>query len=89
MLLVGVGAVGVGWDLAIMGLARHLETGAAYDPQAALEAWPTSPEGKAFVSGSSEGWAQASIAAGTDAAAAQAAAGRTTAFYTGESAPSA
>jgi len=82
----GPGAVGVGWDLAInLGLGQHLETGAAVDPEAAL-AWPTSPEGKAFVRGSSDGWAQASIAAGTDAAAARAAAARTTAFYTGESA---
>ena len=32
---------------------------------------------------SSERWGEASIAAGTDAEAARAAAGRTTAFYTG------
>jgi len=84
----GPGAVGVGWDLAIMGLGQHLETGAALDREAAM-AWPTSPEGRGFVRGSSEGWCRASIAAGTDAAAAQAAAARTTAFYTGESASSA
>jgi uncharacterized protein YndB with AHSA1/START domain len=84
----GPGAVGVGWDLAFMGLGLHLETGAAVDRDAAM-AWPTSPEGKRFVLGSSDGWAQASIAAGTGAMAARAAAARTTAFYTGESAPSA
>jgi uncharacterized protein YndB with AHSA1/START domain len=81
----GPGAVGVGWDLALMGLGRHLETGAALDPQAAM-AWPTSAEGKGFVRGSSDDWCRASTAAGTPSPAAQAAAARTTAFYTGESA---
>jgi uncharacterized protein YndB with AHSA1/START domain len=80
----GPGAVGVGWELAMMGLGKHLETGAALDRQAGM-AWPTTPEGKSFVLGSSGGWCRASIAAGTDASAAQAAAARTTAFYTGES----
>jgi uncharacterized protein YndB with AHSA1/START domain len=84
----GPGAVGVGWDSALMGLGRHLETGAAVDPQAAM-AWMGTPEGKAFLRRSSDAWCDASIAAGTDAAAARAAAARTTAFYTGESAPSA
>jgi uncharacterized protein YndB with AHSA1/START domain len=84
----GPGAVGVGWDLAILGLERHLATRGAFDPQTAMD-WPTSPEGKIFVRGSSDGWAEASIAAGTDASAAHAAGARTTAFYTGESASSA
>ena len=47
-------------------------------------AFATSPEGKAFMTGSSEAWGQAAVAAGTDRDAAQAAAQRTTAFYTGE-----
>ncbi len=82
----GPGAVGVGWDLALMGLGRHLETGAAADPQQGL-AWMGSPEGKDFMRRSSDDWCRASIADGTDAAAAKAAAARTTAFYTGESQP--
>ncbi|WP_088348866.1 MULTISPECIES: SRPBCC family protein [Rhodomicrobium] len=82
----GPGAVGVGWDLAIMGLGKHLEGGAGVDPEQAA-AWGGSEEGKAFMRASSEDWRQASIAAGTDEAAATAAAARTTAFYTGESAP--
>ena len=45
-----------------------------------------SPDGRALIAGSSEAWAQAAIAAGTDPTAAHAAARRTTAFYTGESA---
>ena len=78
----GPGAVGVGWDLALMGLGRHLATGASADPQAAM-AWLGSPEGKAFVAMSSNDWGRASVAAGTDAAQAQAAAERTTAAYGG------
>lgn len=78
----GPGAVGVGWDLGLMGLGKHLETGASV-PQEQAEGWIASDEGKAFVQGSSEGWRLASIAAGTDEAAATAAAVRTTAFYTG------
>jgi len=80
----GPGAVGVGWDLAIMGLGRHLSTGAEVDPKEAA-AWPASEEGKDFMRRSSEEWGRASIAAGTDAAAARDAASRTTAFYRGES----
>jgi uncharacterized protein YndB with AHSA1/START domain len=81
----GPGAVGVGWDGALMGLGRYLETGAANDPQAAM-AWMGSPEGKDFYRRASEAWCEASIAAGTDPDAARAAAAATTAFYTGESA---
>src|SRR5215831_14664753 len=78
----GPGAVGVGWDMALMGLGRHLTTGASADPKAAM-AWLGSPEGKAFVAMSSNDWGRASVAAGTDAAQAHAAAERTTAAYTG------
>jgi len=80
----GPGAVGVGWDLAMLGLGRHLGTGATIDPKQAAE-WPATEDGKVFVSRSSEEWGRASIAAGTPEAAAREAAGRTTAFYTGQS----
>ena len=76
------GAVGVGWDLALMGLGRHLATGAANDPTE-IEKWRTSDEAKEFVRRSSEDWCRASIAAGTDPAAARQSANRTTAFYGG------
>jgi len=80
----GPGAVGVGWDLTLgVGLARHLASGASVDPAAAA-AWTASEEGKRFVTLSSQAWCDASIAAGTDIVAARAAAGRTTAAYTGE-----
>jgi uncharacterized protein YndB with AHSA1/START domain len=79
----GPGAVGVGWDLALMGLVRHVATGATVDPSE-FAAWTASPEGKDFVRRSSDDWRRASVAAGTDEAAASAAAARTTAFYGGE-----
>ena len=78
----GPGAVGVGWDLSLLGLAIHLDRPDAPKPDEAEFA--ASAEGRAFIVGSSEGWGRASIAAGTDAATARAAAGRTSAFYTGE-----
>jgi uncharacterized protein YndB with AHSA1/START domain len=78
----GPGAVGVGWDLAIMGLGRHLASGASVERQEAV-AWMMSADGKAFIGRSSEHWCRASVAAGTAESAAEAAAKRTTAFYTG------
>ena len=78
----GPGAAGVGWDMALMGLGLHLTTGAPNDPKAAA-AWAASDDGKDFCRRSSEAWGRASIDAGTDEAAARAAADRTTAFYTG------
>ncbi len=77
----GPGAVGVGWDLAVIGLTLHLASGEAVDP-AEVAAWTASADGKAFVTSSSERWRDASIAAGTDPAEAKAAAERTTAAYT-------
>jgi uncharacterized protein YndB with AHSA1/START domain len=82
----GPGAVGVGWDLALMGLAEHLTGKPAVVP-ANAEAWSMSDEGKAYAGGASSAWAEASIAAGTPADAAHAAAARTTAFYTGAPPP--
>ena len=78
----GPGAVGVGWDLGLMGLATHLASGASWDPHEVM-AWSTSEEGRRFMSASSARWRDASVAAGTDRAAAEGAADRTTAFYTG------
>ncbi|WP_346533407.1 SRPBCC family protein [Micromonospora sp. DPT] len=79
----GPGAVGVGWDLGLLGLASHLAAdGSGISPEQA-EAWMGSEEGRRFVTLSSESWGEASIAAGTDPAAARAATARTTAFYTG------
>lgn len=78
----GPGAVGVGWDLALLGLTRHLTTGAAVDPQTATM-FPASEEGRAFIEESSRGWCEAAIAAGADSVEATAAADRVYAFFTG------
>jgi uncharacterized protein YndB with AHSA1/START domain len=77
----GPGAVGVGWDLTLVGLARHLASGQPNDAEAFM-AWVGSPEGGDFVTRSSRGWADASIAAGTDEGEARGAEERTSAFYT-------
>jgi uncharacterized protein YndB with AHSA1/START domain len=82
----GPGAVGVGWDMTLVGLDLHLAAGAAFDRQAA-EAWPASDNGKQFITRASNDWSRASIAAGTDETAAKGAAKRTTAFYTGSEPP--
>ena len=80
----GPGAVGVGWDQGVLGLTLHLAGGAERPDREEVEAWQASDEGRRFVRLSSERWADASIAAGTDAAQAQADAARTTDFYSGE-----
>jgi uncharacterized protein YndB with AHSA1/START domain len=82
----GPGAVGIGWDLALVGLGRHLATGEPNDA-AEFAAWAASPAGVEFVTRSSRDWAQASIAAGTADAEARAAQARVTAFYTGSDEP--
>ena len=78
----GPGAVGVGWDLALIGLVLHLASGVAVDREEAL-AWTTSEEGREFMERSSESWCAAAVAAGDDEEAAQVAAARTIAAYTG------
>lgn len=78
----GPGAVGVGWDLALMGLAEHL-AGAPPVDHAVAAMWTTTERGREYTAYCSEQWCRASIISGTDPAAAEAAAERTVAFYTG------
>ncbi|WP_031160183.1 SRPBCC family protein [Streptosporangium roseum] len=77
----GPGAVGIGWDLGLMGLATHLSSGQAVTPGEGA-AWAASDQGRRFMSLSSRQWGDASIAAGTDGAEARAAADQVTAAYT-------
>lgn len=77
----GPGALGIGWELALRGLALHLATGAPVDP-AAYEAWTASADGRRFIAEVSQRWREASVAAGTDPDEARAAADRVTAFFT-------
>ena len=78
----GPGAVGVGWEAGLLGLALHLAQ--PNEPKIDEVEFATSEKGKAFMTGSSEGWGRAAVAAGEDPDAALAAARRTGAFYTGE-----
>jgi DNA-binding transcriptional ArsR family regulator len=78
----GPGAVGVGWDLGIAGLAKHLASGDAID-LAAGAAWAASDDGRHFITLSSSAWGAANVAAGAEEDEARAAADRTTAAYTG------
>jgi uncharacterized protein YndB with AHSA1/START domain len=77
----GPGAVGVGWDLALMGLGLHLESGAPVDPELAAS-FTLTPDGLEFVRQAARGWADAAVADGDEAGAAHEAAGRTVDFYT-------
>jgi uncharacterized protein YndB with AHSA1/START domain len=75
----GPGAVGVGWDGGMLGLALHLEGGADVgDPIA----WQLSEEGRDFFTRSSEAWGAANVAAGADPDVAGQGVKNTTAFYT-------
>jgi uncharacterized protein YndB with AHSA1/START domain len=78
----GPGAVGVGWDLGLLGLELHVTTGAQVDAEAAL-AFPASTEGREFVRAAATGWADAAVVDGDEPAAAHEAAARTVGFYTG------
>ena len=78
----GPGAVGVGWEMGLLGLTLYLSNPDEFLPD--MAAFATSRDGRAFIAGSSRGWEEASVAAGTDAEAARRAANNTTGFYTGE-----
>lgn len=84
----GPGAVGVGWDLSLLGLGLHLDTGESVDPKE-FESWSTSDEGKDFVRLSSDGWGEAAISGGDDREHALAAAEMVRKFFTGALDPTA
>ena len=78
----GPGAVGVGWELALMGLVLHTTTGKAVDAQEVM-AWQATPPALELMRGSAHGWRDAHIAGGDPADEATAMADRTLAAYTG------
>ena len=78
----GAGAVGVGWEMAFLGLALHVANPDFPKPDD-ME-FATSSNGRAFIKGSSEGWVKAAIEAGEEPGKARAAGRRTSGFYTGE-----
>jgi uncharacterized protein YndB with AHSA1/START domain len=75
----GPGAVGVGWDMAMLGLALHLQTGGKAVDDA--EAWQLSAEGRDFSARSSAGWGAANEAAGADPAVVARNVANTSRFY--------
>jgi uncharacterized protein YndB with AHSA1/START domain len=82
----GPGGVGVGWDLALIGMEEHFASGAAVDP-AAAEQWVLSADGRRVVEAASAAWGEASIGAGTEPTTARAAALRVVEFYSPRSTP--
>jgi uncharacterized protein YndB with AHSA1/START domain len=83
----GPGAVGVGWELGFLGLARHLVEPEANLPQEAEQGWYATQDYKNLIRTSSDDWGRAAIAAGEDRAHALAAAEATRQAYTGETPP--
>jgi uncharacterized protein YndB with AHSA1/START domain len=73
----GPGAVGVGWDGGLLGLALHLQGGSIDDPIA----WQTSDEGREWNTRSSEAWGAAHAAAGADPEAVERGVRNSTLFY--------
>jgi uncharacterized protein YndB with AHSA1/START domain len=78
----GPGAVGIGWELMLLGLHRHVATDEVVDPAGAA-AWMQSAQGSAFMAASSRAWCTASIEAGEDPEQARAAEARCIAAYSG------
>ena len=73
----GPGAVGVGWDGAMLGLTLHLRGEAIDDP----EAWQMSAEARDFYLRSSKAWGAANEAGGADPDVAAKGVSNTNAFY--------
>ncbi|WJR35943.1 SRPBCC family protein [Mycobacteroides immunogenum] len=78
----GPGAVGVGWDSGLLGLAGYLASpGDRITPEEGA-AWVATEEGRAFMAESSDLWFGAAVASGMDPVRAREMADRTTAAYT-------
>jgi uncharacterized protein YndB with AHSA1/START domain len=61
----GPGAVGIGWELGIVGLTIHLSSGRRVDPAAGAK-WTASQDGRRFIELSGQAWCAVNIAAGGD-----------------------
>ncbi len=77
----GPGAVGVGWDLSLLGLEMHLSTGEPV-PDEVKQTYTLGEEGGEFVRRSASGWSEAAVAAGDDATLMESATEAVVAFYT-------
>jgi uncharacterized protein YndB with AHSA1/START domain len=79
----GPGAVGIGWDSILLGLAIHLGTGESIDPSFGQE-WTRTEDGRRFLTLSGEAWYAASVASNADPATARALTDRCIKAYLGE-----
>jgi uncharacterized protein YndB with AHSA1/START domain len=79
----GPGAVGVGWDLTLLGLAMELRSIFLEDK----DAWSLTPEARQFIIGSSNSWGAANQASGASAEDAQKCVENTTKFYAPDPTP--
>lgn len=82
----GPGAVGVGWELGLLGLGIHVRSKDARD-SFDENVWGASDEGKEFVRQSGEGWIAADIGGKESPADATRRGKNTIAFYRGEAPP--
>jgi len=73
----GPGAVGVGWEQGLLGLALHLRGGSVGDSMA----WQLSAEGRDYASRSSAAWGEANLASGADPETVARNVANTTVFY--------
>jgi uncharacterized protein YndB with AHSA1/START domain len=78
----GPGAVGIGWELALMGLVLHTATGEAADKDEVLQ-WQTTPDALDLLRRTGTAWCDAQVAAGASPAEAEGMRDRTIAAYTG------
>ena len=79
--LFGPGAVGLGWDLGLLGLAMYVESGEAVDPAFAAS-FNFSPDGQKLIRAAADGWRDAAVADGEDPEVAATAADGSYAAYT-------
>ena len=79
----GPGAVGIGWDLGLLGLYMYVTSDFVASAEFEAE-FAASRDGRAFIVGASDAWRVANVASGTAEGAAIEAATRCTTFYTGE-----
>ncbi|PZR14548.1 MAG: polyketide cyclase [Archangium gephyra] len=61
----GPGLLGLGWEQTLLRLAVHLDSGVAVVPGPFLE-WLQTPNGKQFIQGASDAWAEAAVKANGD-----------------------
>jgi uncharacterized protein YndB with AHSA1/START domain len=79
----GPGAVGMGWDSMLLGLAIHVSTGESIDPSFGQQ-WTGTEDGRRFLTLSGDEWYAAHVAFGEEPAAARAMADRCIKAYLGE-----